>query len=497
MAITNATFNPANATMLHNFSGTVPKDQGIAILKDVMAQSLVMQLGVYEEMTSQEKEFDVFLGGVGAYWVGEGKRIQTTAPQWTKAYLKAHKLGVILPVSREYLHYKQADFFEFMKPYLAEALYKKFDAAAILNVDNPFTQSIDAAATGARAITGDLDLAHYDAMVSALNDEGFEPNAYVSKVSNTTLLKGIIRDEEGLKTRVFDASSKKLDGIPVFDINRDITEFLKGTMYAGDFNYIRYGIPYNLNYLISEDATLTTITGDNGEPLNLFEREMVALRVTMDVAFMILKDEAFASLKAPAVAPDIDVAISSAVQQGGIADSTDTTSIKITFDKDVAGLTADHITLANDTGSATKGTLSGSGKVWTLNISNPVQGNVKISISGLSGYAFPSTATTVEIYSPKVIAIVSAVQQGGTAGSAPSTAIRMTFDKDVTGLEASHITLEAGTGSVTKGALSGSNKVWTIAISNPTQGTVGLKISGLSGYRFPAAALPVEVYAGV
>jgi hypothetical protein len=49
---------------------------------------------------------------------------------------------------------------------------------------------------------------------------------------------------------------------------------------------------------------------------------------------------------------------------------------------------------------------------------------------------------------------------------------------------------------VTKGALSGSNKVWTIAISNPTQGTVGLKISGLSGYRFPAAALPVEVYAG-
>jgi hypothetical protein len=36
--------------------------------------------------------------------------------------------------------------------------------------------------------------------------------------------------------------------------------------------------------------------------------------------------------------------------------------------------------------------------------------------------------------------------------------------------------------------------VWTIAISAVSQGTVGVKISGLSGYIFPASETMVNVY---
>lgn len=295
MPITNATFTPDNAVMLHNTKGVVPKEYGTLILESVMQNSLMMQLAKYEDMNAQEKEFDVFLGGLGAYWVGEGQRIETSSPKWTKVNMKAKKLGVIIPISREYLNYKQPDFWNLVRPSIAEAFYKKFDAATFLGLDSPFDWNVDKSAT-AKAVTGALDLKNYDAMVDKLNDDGYEPNAIVSKVANKSLLKALVRETNGVKLQMYDGAN--IEGVPVFNLHKDIA-MNKGTLYAGDFNYAYYGIPYDLHYMISEEAQLSTVKDADGNPLNLFEREMVALRATMDVAFMIVKDDAFASLKAP------------------------------------------------------------------------------------------------------------------------------------------------------------------------------------------------------
>ncbi len=100
------------------------------------------------------------------------------------------------------------------------------------------------------------------------------------------------------------------------------------------------------------------------------------------------------------VTPSAPVAISSAVQQGGESGVTASTGIKLTFDVSVTGLKAEHITLSNGTGSATKGALTGSGKNWTLAISNVVQGNVGVLVSNVPDFAFPTTVTTVEVYAP-------------------------------------------------------------------------------------------------
>lgn len=304
MAIkTPAVFDPANATMLHTPEGNIPTEHTTKILQDVMTNSVIMQLARFEPMTSTKKEIDLFLGGLGAYWVGEGQRIETSKPTWTKGTLEAKKVGVILPVSREYLHYKQADFFNFMKPFMAEALYKKFDQAAILGVDNPFTQSVDASATAASQLTeGELTVETVNGLTDQLNASGFEPNGYVSTLRNNTILRGLVEDNNGLKTRIFNSEDKTIGGIPALDLHRDLN-VAPGTLYAGDFNQAYYGIPYNMTYKISEEATLTTIVGEDGEPLNLFEREMAAIRVTMDVAFLIVNDAAFAGIKAPVVEP--------------------------------------------------------------------------------------------------------------------------------------------------------------------------------------------------
>lgn len=296
-----ATFTPANATMLSTLTGGVPVEQGQQIIQDIMSNSVMMQLAKYEPMTQLEKEFDVFLNGLGAYWVGEGQRIQTTKPTWGKVKMTAHKLGVILPVSREYLTYKQSDFFEKMKPALAEAFYKKFDAATILNIDNPYTQSIEESVIAETAVVeGDLDITNYDTAIGIVNDAGFEVNGVISKVQNKSLLRGLVADNNGLKTALYDGST--LDGAAIVNMNKDITDFKKGTLIVGDFDKVFYGIPYNMTYAISQDATLSTVVGDDGAPLNLFEREMVALRVTMDIGFMVVSDGAFAKVQ-PVVIP--------------------------------------------------------------------------------------------------------------------------------------------------------------------------------------------------
>ncbi|WP_399457247.1 phage major capsid protein [Virgibacillus dokdonensis] len=266
-----------------------------------------MRLAQYEEMTKQEKEFQYLAEGVGAYWVGEGEVIRTSKPQWLTAKMVAKKLGVIVPVSREFLQYTLTGFFNEVRPLIAEAFYKKFDEATILGVDNPFPQSITKSITAeGQLVEGEINNDNFFTLTDFVNDAGFDINAFVSKKQNRSLLRNVVdgyKQKDGIITdpqRLYDRTNNTLDGSPVVDLESN--EMKKGELFAGNFNYVRYGIPYNLNYSISEDAQLSSIVDEKGDPINLFERELIAIRASMDIGFMVLKDDAFAKIQ-PATTP--------------------------------------------------------------------------------------------------------------------------------------------------------------------------------------------------
>ncbi len=290
------TFDPDNVTMYEHKDGTIPKKYNELILKDVMNGSQVMKLAKYEEMDGKEKEFEYFAKGPGGYWVGEGEKIQTSKPQWMQAKMVAKKIGVIVPCSREFLHYKMSDFFEKMKSKIAEAFYKKFDEAAILNMDNPFPQSIEESAMAAgNLISGGITYNNILAMEDALNDEDYDVNAFISTKKNRSTLRNVHKIENGVVVEsLYDRGANTIDGLPVADLKG----MERGNLYAGDFDYMYYGIPFGMSYKIDESAQLSTLKNADGTPVNLFEQELAALRVTMDVAFMIVKDEAFVKLEA-------------------------------------------------------------------------------------------------------------------------------------------------------------------------------------------------------
>jgi hypothetical protein len=72
----------------------------------------------------------------------------------------------------------------------------------------------------------------------------------------------------------------------------------------------------------------------------------------------------------------------SAVQTGGHEGKINSTGIALSFGDTVTNLTADDITISNDTDSVTKGELSGNGMEWIIDLASVVSaGNITVSIN--------------------------------------------------------------------------------------------------------------------
>lgn len=291
--MTVQTFNPSKVLVSQKPDGTLHKEFTDIIMKEVAQNSIVMQLGKYHEMDGkQEKTVHVQTDGVSAYWVNETETIKTDKPEIVPVTLRAHKLGIILLASREALNYTWEKFFEDMKPQIVEAFYTKIDEAGLLGHETPFANSVAKAAKDAsKVIGGPVTYENILKLEDKLLDDDIEINAFVSRVSNRSALRDA---RDGDKKTIYDKDANKLDGTVVVDMKSK--QFKKGDLLAGDFDHLIYGVPYNINYKISEEGQITTVKNADGTPVNLFEQEMIAIRCTMDIAVMITKTNAFAKL---------------------------------------------------------------------------------------------------------------------------------------------------------------------------------------------------------
>lgn len=295
--MTVQTFNPDKVLVSEKKDGTFTKKMTDIIMKDVAENSVVMQLGQYHEMDGlQEKTVYVQTDGVSAYWVNETEKIKTDKPEVVPVTLKAHKLGIILVASREALNYTWEKFFEDMKPQIVEAFYTKIDEAGLLGHETPFANSVaKAAKDSSQVVVGPINYQNILELEDKLYEADINPNAFVSKVQNRSALR---ESRDGDKKSIYDKATNTIDGITTVDLKSK--QFKKGDLLAGDFNSLIYGVPYNINFKISEEGQISTMKNSDGTPINLFEQEMVAVRVTMDIAVMVTKANAFAKLTASA-----------------------------------------------------------------------------------------------------------------------------------------------------------------------------------------------------
>lgn len=295
--MTVQTFNPDKVLVSEKKDGNFTKKMTDIIMKDVAENSVVMQLGQYHEMDGlQEKTVYVQTDGVSAYWVNETEKIKTDKPEVVPVTLKAHKLGIILVASREALNYTWEKFFEDMKPQIVEAFYTKIDEAGLLGHETPFANSVaKSAKDSSQVVVGPINYENLLKLEDKLYEADINPNAFVSKIQNRSALR---ESRDGDKKTIYDKATNTIDGITTVDLKSK--QFKKGDLLAGDFNSLIYGVPYNINFKISEEGQISTMKNSDGTAINLFEQEMVAIRVTMDIAVMVTKANAFAKLTASA-----------------------------------------------------------------------------------------------------------------------------------------------------------------------------------------------------
>ena len=167
-----------------------------------------------------------------------------------------------------------------------------------------------------------------------------------------------------------------------------------------------------------------------------------------------------------------------AEQFGGARGLVDTTNIILTFSEDIVGLTADKITLTGDGVSITN-VNEQNAKTWliSLNISGTstaMTQNITLKINDFASYMFPTEPTQVEIFrsvTRKVTYRAEAI--GGVSGLANTTAIKLSFNLIVNGLNSAAIVLKDSEGveltEIVKGQvkheIEGGQEVYSLPIS--------------------------------
>lgn len=301
------TYTPDHVLMSDVKTGKIPEEQGGLIIEDVIKGSTVMKLAKNEPMTAPKKNFSFKAKGAGAYWVSETEVIKTSKVEWLQASMTAEKLGVIIPFSKEFLGYTAKDFFNEVKPLIAEAFYETFDIAALFGTDSPFATHTSGKAifTGATEEGNSVALGtganlqdDVFSLMALIEAGGFNPDA----LATTNAFKQNLRTAKDPNHARLYTDLNNVEGLPVAYAKPEAWDKTKAAALMGDWDYARYGILQGIEYAISEDAQLSSVVGADGKPINLFERDMFALRATMHIGYMNVKPDAFGALT-PDVTP--------------------------------------------------------------------------------------------------------------------------------------------------------------------------------------------------
>lgn len=213
--------------------------------------------------------------------------------------LTAKKIGVIVPCSREKMEDTTIDVFGEIRPYIAEAFYKAIDAACLFGTNSPFAKSILSSATeaGATIVDGtngklDLDISDVMALVEA---DGHDVNGFVAGYNLKNSLRKL-RDSNGNQLYVTGVDTQTLYSQPIEFSRNGAWDSTKARAIAADWKYAIIGIRDEITYEVLREATLHTVTLEDGSPLSLAENDMVAIKATMRIGFLPVKDKAFAVL---------------------------------------------------------------------------------------------------------------------------------------------------------------------------------------------------------
>jgi len=276
---------------------SLPPQVSSEIWATAQEQSAVMQLARQIQMPGSGISVATITGDPVADWVDETDEKPVSRGTVGQATLTPYKLAVIEPFSNEFRR-DLPGLYSALASRLPGALATKFDAT-VFSGSAPGSNFDVLTGSDAVGISGDTwtGLIAADAAVSAagglLNGWALSPQA-------RSLLLGQV-DANGrplyVTSMTTDNSVPSLLGAPVYltkAVYLDATDDVLG--FAGDWSAALYGTVEGVQISLSDQATLT----DGETTINLWQRNMFAIRAEIEIGFRVKDDALFVALTAAA-----------------------------------------------------------------------------------------------------------------------------------------------------------------------------------------------------
>ena len=261
----------------------LPTEGAAEILAKTQEESAVMQLARQISLPGRGLTIPVITSDPEAAWVGETDEKPVSNPGLATKIMQAYKLAVIVPFSNEFRRDAAALYDELIRR-LPAALGMKFDATVVGAVNAPgdnfdtfaaaTAQDIGGTATYAGLVAADTDIATHGGI---LNGFAISPQG-----------KGVLLSATDETKRPLFINSVAEGAIPmVLGARTHITKgaFVAGSPnvvgIAGDWTQAMYGTVEGVQIGYSEDASLVV----DGATINLFQRNMFAVRAEIEVGF--------------------------------------------------------------------------------------------------------------------------------------------------------------------------------------------------------------------
>lgn len=280
---------------------TLTPEQSAEIWSNAEYASAVLQLANRVNLPGNGLSVDIITGEPTANWVGETEIKPVSRPTFGTKLMTPYTAAVIVPFSNQFKRDKAALYNEVVRK-LPQALARKLDSTIFGGAAAPGSNFDTLAGAASVGIAGKT----YKGLIAAdqaIATGGGTLNGWALSPQARGLLLGA-EDTTGrplfINNAQTDGSVPALLGAPVYNVGgvylADADGAGAGTVaqlgFAGDWSSAHVGIVENISLSISEEASIT----DGGTVLNLWERNMFAVRCEFEVGFRIRDIAHFARL---------------------------------------------------------------------------------------------------------------------------------------------------------------------------------------------------------
>lgn len=283
------------------------------IWANVQEQSAVMQLARKINMPGSGVTIPIITGDAEADWVGETEEKPVSRASLSSKSITPYKLAVIEPFSNEFKRDLPAVYAELARR-LPNALAKKFDAT-VFGTSAPgsnFDTLGGATAVGISPHASDAKKSTYAGLVDAYNKVA-DAGGALDGWALSSQAKGLLLNQVDATGRPLLFSSIQ-DGTNISQILGEGVHYTQGVYsagtpatigFAGDWASAVYGTVEGIKVSVSNEASITdgTTTVGSGESaveipnvLNLWQRNMFAILVEVEIGFRVRDADRFVKL---------------------------------------------------------------------------------------------------------------------------------------------------------------------------------------------------------